>query len=445
MKKLFLLLAGGVSVIAANAQENQSVVFNHRENLPAYTPARMAPKPKPYAGALAKTTFTNSAWFSFSDAGAGSSNSLALYPIYNDSTLQVHPTTGSPFNWYVQGLGTSFDPTSPMFSLTYFINSSPIYPMPTFLVDKTIKYTVDSISILGYYDRKPYNNYVDTLNIYVAVAPIGGAVGVAPFSGTDANLGIPDNILHFMTLSYDSSSNSILPSKVPTIIKIQKILDTTAYADSVGQSTHFFTFPISLTVPANGKIACYQQYISGHKYAVNSNIDSVNTWQVLCYEHNGQGTFPSQFQTDYNSGLIMTAASRYDVDTQALTNAGNQYIYSTYVYGAAAGFDDPFFGFHVNCTTCNTNGVANVSTIASSSAYPNPASSEVYIPFTLSHSANVNVTVANTLGQVKNTQSFSNVTSGKAAFNTSSFAAGVYFYTVEANGERTTGRFVVAR
>ncbi len=54
------------------------------------------------------------------------------------------------------------------------------------------------------------------------------------------------------------------------------------------------------------------------------------------------------------------------------------------------------------------------------------------------------ITINNTLGQALTTQSFKNVSSGKAVFSTSSLSDGVYFYTVKANGQQTTGRIVVA-
>ncbi len=452
MKKLFLLLAGGVSVIAANAQENQSVVLTHKNNIPGTLPfIKHAPMPK-YAGSnqAAKTTGSQSAWFSFADAAASGSLSAGLYPIYNDSSLYVPYGNPTGFNWYIEGLGTSFDPTSARFTPNGFQNQSYTYPQPAFGLSNKNAYTVDSVTIVGYYNRQSYNNYVDTLNLYIAYTP---SSGTALLQNKNVyfldNLSIPDSTFHVADAKYDTGANAI-SSTVSGLIKITKILDTTAFADSVAQNTHIFTFPVSISVPAGGKIVSYQQFISGHKYRNDIDIDSANKWEVLTYERNGQASSPDQLKNDFNCGLIITNTGRYNIGDSTgfiFTSGGSnvQGLEPTYYYGAAAGFDDPFYAFHVNCTGCFNAGVANVSTIASSSAYPNPATSEVYIPFTLSHNANVNVIVTNTLGQVTNTQSFSNVTNGKAAFNTSSFAAGVYFYTVEANGERTTGRFVVAR
>ena len=76
--------------------------------------------------------------------------------------------------------------------------------------------------------------------------------------------------------------------------------------------------------------------------------------------------------------------------------------------------------------------------------YPNPANDQVNIAYTLVNSAAVTATLTNTLGQVVATQKAPNGTSGNITFNTNTLAEGVYLYTVEANGNRTTGRIVVA-
>jgi len=79
--------------------------------------------------------------------------------------------------------------------------------------------------------------------------------------------------------------------------------------------------------------------------------------------------------------------------------------------------------------------------------FPNPANTEINITFTVIEAANVNVTISNTIGQVLMSQAVNKVSANehkKVSFNTSSLASGVYFYTVEVNGQRNTSRFVVS-
>ena len=80
-------------------------------------------------------------------------------------------------------------------------------------------------------------------------------------------------------------------------------------------------------------------------------------------------------------------------------------------------------------------------------ARPNPAQSQFTVPVTLKAAAEVSVTLTNPMGQVVSTQNLGKVAAGQTAaavFNTSALANGVYFYTVEAGGERTTNRVVVS-
>lgn len=80
-------------------------------------------------------------------------------------------------------------------------------------------------------------------------------------------------------------------------------------------------------------------------------------------------------------------------------------------------------------------------------ARPNPAQSEFTVPVTLKAASNVVVTLTNPMGQVVATQNLGKVAAGQttnAVFNTTALSNGVYFYTVEAGGERITNRVVVS-
>ncbi len=80
-------------------------------------------------------------------------------------------------------------------------------------------------------------------------------------------------------------------------------------------------------------------------------------------------------------------------------------------------------------------------------AYPNPANTELNVPFTLKVKAEAVVTISNMLGQVVATQNMGLVNAGqevKAVFNTANLTSGIYMYTVEANGQRKSERFSVA-
>ncbi len=95
----------------------------------------------------------------------------------------------------------------------------------------------------------------------------------------------------------------------------------------------------------------------------------------------------------------------------------------------------------------NRTGITNISgNNFIGKAYPNPANTSVAVPFTLMEDGTVTATLSNVMGQVISTQYIDNKAGkpAKAAFVTTSLANGVYLYSIEFNGQHTTGRIVVA-
>ena len=81
-------------------------------------------------------------------------------------------------------------------------------------------------------------------------------------------------------------------------------------------------------------------------------------------------------------------------------------------------------------------------------SYPNPANAELNISYTLTESADVELVVTNAIGQVVKTQYGGFVPARqqqKLKVNTADLAPGMYLYTIHANGQKITKRFVVAR
>jgi len=447
MKKSLLLCALGAAGLSVNAQQAVNLSANGGgHKLPGYY-SKPVDHSKIHHASTQRTTATGSYWYSYQEMNYLSAvASTGIFPIYNDSTTFIPNGTPSPFFWYIQGLGTSFDPTSVTMSPTGVQNPD-ITDLPTFTITDTKAYTVDSIEIVGRYYRQDYNNYVDTLNIYVVAAASANS-GTAQLFLKDeycyTNLQIPDSTIHFGDAVYDTVNNRISSSDVPSVVKVQKILDAAAFADSLSSGYHDWRLklPTTLNAPAGSKIVAYQQYVSGHTYRFGIDIDSANVWGVLCYELNGADTYPKQLVDDANSGLLITTAARYNQDDQGTKVGGKQYLNTTYFYGPTAGFDDPWFAFHISCPTCVSVGVAGTSTAVSEvKVVPNPASSQVTISFTAAANSAATVSLTNMLGQVVASKT---ITGNSVDFNTAALPAGVYAYTIDANGARTTGRVVVA-
>ena len=170
-----------------------------------------------------------------------------------------------------------------------------------------------------------------------------------------------------------------------------------------------------------------------------------NMWRPwVWYETGSSASTTAVFATytanDHNVGLLKTLPN--------FSNGwGNRYV-PEWAWsgsgGVASTYQQPWVDMHVKCPTCIVE-VANVNEkVNSVKAYPNPAEEELNISFSLISTGNVTVTLSNMLGQVVATQNMGNISYGKAVFNTAALPSGLYVYTVQNNGTRSTGRVVVA-
>lgn len=80
------------------------------------------------------------------------------------------------------------------------------------------------------------------------------------------------------------------------------------------------------------------------------------------------------------------------------------------------------------------------------SVYPSPANSEATLVYNMVNEGNVELTVTDLSGKVISFENFGSQTAGSYSvnLNTVDFANGVYFYTLNVDGEKATKKFVVA-
>lgn len=104
---------------------------------------------------------------------------------------------------------------------------------------------------------------------------------------------------------------------------------------------------------------------------------------------------------------------------------------------------------HMVVGDASTRSLNEELTIASSlNVYPNPATNNATISYTLSKAGNVSVVVTDLMGRVVMNMEQGNQNAGVAYtldLNTANLANGTYFYTLNVNGERQTKKFVVSK
>ena len=453
MKKFFLLIAAGLIVGNVGAQENTSTVFTGSDRLTNNNVAKAHPRAiATHSGrftnankSAAKTTAsTYNDWFDYWDQNASTSSAGYYFNEAPDSNIVAD---GS--NIFFHGMGMSFDPTD----INYYALA-----VTTQITDPQMSdldsYAVDSFVVFGKYLRND-NTVTDSLIVELFATTIGVDSGTykLQFAASADGLSITaDSTPRFAAVNYTGATNDCWAGITSTQMQRYAFaLDATSVGDTDanGVNTHLFALSSPLKAGPGQKIVSFVHFKGATTYPLGTLASAANYYHLFAGDPDGAGTFPQQpphdatsgYTGSYQCGLQASNQNRYS-DT-SFAYMGHSLLIPSVAFTTAPGFDVPEQAFHVVYTP-STTGVANVKTVTKSVAFPNPATNELVVAFGTSTAANVTVTLANTVGQTVSTQTLTNTVNGKVTFNVANLADGVYFYTINANGERTTNRVVVA-
>ncbi len=171
-------------------------------------------------------------------------------------------------------------------------------------------------------------------------------------------------------------------------------------------------------------------YGFAHRVSDNYITDAVNFTGNSDFLGDNYYIFASQ-HCMVNNGDITIPVTNSDIK---FNNNPDQAVGHRYITGI--GFTaDQFTGVGVNEVAKN---ISNVQ------VYPNPANSEATINFTMEKAANVDIQITNILGQtVYSTRIEAAAGANTTTIDVASYKAGMYFYTMIANGQKTTGKISV--
>lgn len=467
MKKLLLLLAAGSFAVTAGAQQRvSSVVFNNGlekqvENSATAKTAVSTKKLQNNSGNVhsnataSKTTVGGGRWYDYVGyqstvvlGDATAIGSTAPY-LWNDTSgLWAYSNASGGTDYAANNLvsiGMSFDPVVPNWNNTTDYSGM-------IEIKATNAYTVDSIAIAGIYSRNPSKaSVVDTLRFSMVYGDGSSTSNIYSyyFAGTTAaNYGT--DTLTFITMGHDTVANIAKRNgTAPAALVFDVLLNTAAEGDTLSNGLYYKTVavPGGLSVPAGNFVSTsitYKSgdatYVPGDTIFLSGGNAKYNYFRPMLYYNNSGGstTYHSYNINDQNIGYFQQPP---------YGSWSGDYIPS-YAYSTSSGastYQWVGLEYHATCATCFNVGIADVANqIAGVKAYPSPANNELNISFELSAKANVNVVLTNTLGQVVAKKQVNSGTAGVAAFNTSNLADGVYFYSVEANGQRTNGKVLIA-
>ncbi len=460
MKKLLLTLAAGIAFAPVFAQSANvsSVVFTDgpvqaKNKLEDNHPVKAIKTNVDQNGN--KTTAGGSSWFDYAGIMASSQSQGYYNLVYQDSNIVYNTSSGLDTVW-LHGMGVSFDPTdSAYIGSTVDPSAGPIQDpnvLPSIRVTNGNAYSIDSIAFPISYERNTNND--DSLFIDITKTTASGNFGVYDLSWntpqTWAYDVTPDGKPRFGTAIFDPVTNKLSDS-IPSanIVRIGYKLDAAMFADTNANGylklfLNGIALPSALNVEANQIVIVHVSFKSGVNYPFPTNLTSANAIKIYTFSPSGQTNYsPKQNMGSYQCGLMATRGNKYPSVHDLPINYDGHNVLSPSIIYVSDGFTSRF-ALHVQCPTCPALNVADFnSNIVLTNAYPNPANTEVRVPFSLKNAANVTVTLANTVGQVVKTQNMGNTTKGEAVINVSDLANGVYFYTVNADGQHKTGRIVV--
>jgi hypothetical protein len=370
-------------------------------------------------------------------------NSLFLW---SDSTMRVRYTysnnTTALGGIYMKTHSQVLDPWAPRFNnhvkVPAYIGEIAIRPQDS--------YTIDSVAVAGFYRRLATKaNVVDTLIISVAYGNLTSSSNIAisvPLTAANAADIVASNCYNVDTMRinlFDYNFNTMGIQQVGANVITKKI--PLFAADSGGK---YFATNINMSVPAGNVAAMSYMFKSGDTWTPN--VDSVSDYNFFraYYTEEQLGELSMYEKRDYNSTHSL------ENDT---TGWGTTFV-PNYLYIGASGCSKTFSReqyWTLWKLTAATNGtVGTIDQFVAgyeSNVYPNPASDNVTVELTLSESAdNVGITFTNALGQVVKTQTIGRVQANienKTTVNVNDLSSGVYFYTIHADGKKTTGKLMV--
>ena len=459
MKKLFLLLAASSMAMSAGAQERSaSVVFNGSTT--AKQDIRPATHPiMAHNHSGAKTTAVTAAWYDYGTeilasnvAIAGTSFSTMFF--WPDTTAIFG--TGSTTTPY---LGYNYPSAGYSYNVSTGLGFNPLgndWASVSKQISMTDNYVIDSVQIVGVYGRPNGASYTDHLHLSFVYGNLATGSNIDKNGFIDptllANYGLASTDTAWFAETYYDSTTNAMTNNTGGVAPVTYDFPLTA-ADTSVTFTHGYTYPVHFAVPAGNMAAMSVSFRPGSSFVpFDTVIYTDGTYKYGDFEpivnFATDGAAGNVVFAPYTGGNHMTDDQTYGyLKTLGSTDGGwvgNYVPHISYSSSTGGGWYEqfPFILFHVGASTLKVQTVnTNLKNVVAS---PNPASSEVNINFSLVSASKVTVTLTNAMGEVVSSTEADNMNSGKVTINTSNLASGVYFYTVTANGERSTGRVAIA-
>lgn len=440
MKKIYSLLAAVLftSVSFAQAPASETMSFPDKKVTTTRTFDRSKMKAAKQNNLAAKTTSVNMGWFNYGTAiesllmVTSELNSNYLFP---DSMGYGEFGVGNFAPCWIHHLGELVDFRSVAFSQdpsTSWVAAAPTAP-----------YKIDSMSIMYAYTRNhPNPNIVDTLVVTVFNNNTASNLLGAYFTGTTAATYNTDT-LSIKLIKYSQPAN-VVNAAAKYVFKVPLTLADTAVAS---YREKVFKLPTPFTNPGGKLVVGSVMFKPGYTYTLTQQIDATaNAFFFTSLEEQGAGTYPNFFDCnahspacDFSSSSLITQDTRYN-----MAGGWNGYFAPSYAYGISYGFEHHLISFHLtDDMTVGMNHTVAQNTFGLTQNFPNPYTKESVVKYNLSSDAKSALfTVTDVMGRIVSSEKVE-TTTGSHSVKLGAYAAGVYYYSLNVDGNVTTKKMIV--
>jgi Secretion system C-terminal sorting domain len=219
------------------------------------------------------------------------------------------------------------------------------------------------------------------------------------------------------------------------------------YNSSIGNIDYLYPIQaLNLTGVTNAVLKfdlSHRRYDANYsdRMEIQSSIDCGATWASLW---NKAGDALATVSTPSTAAFTPTLAAQWRAETVDLAGlAGNPLV--IFRVKATSGFGNNAYIDNVNTST--TSSLDDVIANSDLNVYPNPANQSLTLDFATVASADVQMTISNTIGQIVHTATPYNLTQGAHKINipVGQLASGMYFITLHTNEGVLTKSFTVSR
>ena len=315
----------------------------------------------------------------------------------------------------------------------------------TIITDKLTTYYMDSVSVGYLYERNTgtSDNTADSLIIQV----------IAENHSLDYTLTGPP-AFPYQDITYSYTTNNLTGM---TVLKRLSIPLTYADTCAGGVYKQIKAATPGIAAQANSKkIGVVVSFKPGYTYAMSdvligdggSNPATKNVFFILSSEENGStatagtdptiyGT-PSDYTTDMNMSYVLTTDVRYNMSS----TGWNGYFLPTFAFVTDFSYEHHDIGYKLRVQSVGINELDQKG-FALGQNVPNPFTSSSSVSYELAKDVKSAVfTVTDVMGRVISSENVG-TTTGTHSVKLNSYAAGVYYYSLNVDGNVTTKKMIV--